>query len=59
MKNNRNYEVTFSNGHTLKNFTLADARKQVKNNMYDAKVVSIVSTYLDKNSNEKRNYVKF
>lgn len=58
MKNNRTYEVNFDNGNTEKVFTLSDARKMITNNMYNAKVVSIVSCFLDRNSNEKRNYIK-
>jgi hypothetical protein len=58
MKNNRTYEVTFDNSNTTKYYTLFDARKAIKKNEYNAKVVSIVSSYLDRNSNEKRNYIK-
>ena len=56
--NNRTYEVNFDNGQTEHAYSLSQARKMIKNNMYDAKVVSIVSCYLDKNGNEKRNYIK-
>ncbi len=54
----RTYEVNFDNGYTEKTFSLSDARKMIKNNMHDAKVISIVSCHLDRNSNEKRKYVK-
>jgi len=57
--NNKHYEVNLDNGYTELVSTLAEARSYVKNNMYDAKVVSIVSSKFDKNSNEKRNYIKF
>jgi len=57
--NNKHYEVNLDNGYTELVSTLAEARSYVKNNMYSAKVVSIVSSKFDKNSNEKRNYIKF
>jgi len=54
----RIYEVNFDNGNTQHSYSLSNAKKMVTNNMYNAKVVSIISIYLDKNSNEKRNYIK-
>lgn len=58
MQTNRIYEVTFTNGHTLKCYSLSDARAMIKNNMYNEKVTEILSTYFDKNSNEKKNRIK-
>jgi hypothetical protein len=56
---NKHYEVNLENGKKEFVSTLAEARSYVKSNMYSAKVVSIVSSKFDKNSNEKRNYIKF
>ena len=59
---NREYEVNFDNGCTIHEFSLSAARQRVKNNMYSedgAKAISIISTYLDKNSRQKRNKIKF
>ena len=53
------YEVNLDNGYTELVSTLAEARSYVKKNMYDAKVINIVSCKLDKNSREIRNYIKF
>jgi hypothetical protein len=55
---NRTYEVNFDNGHTIKTHSLSDARAMKTRNMYDAKVTSIYSTYLDARSNEKKNKIK-
>ncbi len=59
MKNNRTYEVNFDNGFTEILGFLSDARKNVIKNAYNAKVTSIISIYIDKNSNLKKNYIKF
>jgi len=56
---NKHYEVNLDNGYTELVSTLTEARTYVKNNMYDAKVVNIISIRLDKNSKEVRNYIKF
>lgn len=53
------YQVNFDNGFSQMAHSLAEARAYVKNNMYDAKVVNIISIRLDKNSKEIRNYIKF
>ena len=55
---NKHYEVNLDNGYTEFVSTLAEARSYVKSNMYNAKVISIVSSKFDKKSIEKRNYIK-
>lgn len=59
MKIKRVYEVNFDDGFTEKEYCLSAARHWVNKKRDDAKVVSIISTYIDKNGIQKRNYVKF
>ena len=57
---NREYEINFDNGCTIHEFSLSAARKRVKNNKYSedgAKAISIISTYLDKNSRQKTDHL--
>jgi hypothetical protein len=53
------YMVFFDNGHFERVYSVSDARKLVKSNEYAAKVKSITRFYLDKNSNQKSNPIKF
>jgi len=59
MQNDNHYIVIFDNGYYKKVYSVSDARKLVKSNEYTAKVVSITRFYLDKNSKQKSNSIKF
>jgi hypothetical protein len=53
------YIVIFDNGYFERVYSVSDARKLVKSNEYATKVKSITRFYLDKNSNQKSNPIKF
>ena len=55
----KNYQINFDNGNFKILYSLADARKQVKINEYNAKVVTITKFWLDKNSKQKSKSIKF
>ena len=59
MQNDNHYQVLFCDRTIKIVYSVADARKLVKSNEYAAKVVSITRFYLDKNSNQKSNPIKF
>lgn len=59
MNNDNYYQVLFCDRTIKIVYSVADAIKLVKSNEYPAKVVSITRFYLDKNSNQKSNAIKF
>jgi negative regulator of replication initiation len=59
MNNDNHYQVLFCDRTIKIVYSVADARKLVKSNEYATKVKSITRFYLDKNSNQKSNPIKF
>jgi hypothetical protein len=59
MQNHNHYQVLFCDSTYKIVYSVADARKLAKSNGYAAKVVSITRFYLDKNSKQKSNSIKF
>ena len=53
------YEVNFDNGYYKILYDLTHAKKQVQNNEYNAKVVTITSVWLDEKGNRKSKEIKF